>query len=91
MSGSTVPGLAVAAATALVPVRQFRPRPVRRARRLWPAPLADGLSVAEIAAELFVGVATVRTHISNLVATSGVRSRAQAVGYAHRRGLSRRS
>ncbi|WP_308189027.1 LuxR C-terminal-related transcriptional regulator [Streptacidiphilus sp. ASG 303] len=53
--------------------------------------LADGLSNAEIAAELLVGVATVKTHITNLFARSGVRSRAQAVGCAYRHGLSRRA
>ncbi|XHM91234.1 response regulator [Peterkaempfera sp. SMS 1(5)a] len=51
--------------------------------------IAEGLSNPEIAAELFVSVATVKTHINNLFAKTGVRDRAQAVGYAYRHGISR--
>ena len=39
----------------------------------------QGRSNAEIAAALFVGVATVKTHINALFATLGVRDRAQAI------------
>jgi DNA-binding NarL/FixJ family response regulator len=53
--------------------------------------IADGLSNAEIAAELFVSPATVKTHINNLFAKAAVRDRAQAVSYAFRHGISRNS
>lgn len=49
--------------------------------------VADGLSNAEIAAQLHLSVATVKTHINNLFAKTGVRDRAQAVGYAYRHGI----
>lgn len=51
--------------------------------------VAEGKSNAEIAAELFVSTATVKTHINNLFAKIGVRDRAQAVRYAFRHGIAR--
>ena len=41
--------------------------------------LADGLNNAEIARQLFVGVATVKTHINAIFAKLDVRDRAQAI------------
>ena len=49
--------------------------------------IARGLSNREIASQLFVSEATVKTHINNLFSKTGVRDRAQAVVYAHERGL----
>lgn len=49
--------------------------------------IAAGRSNAEIAAELFVSGATVKTHVNHLLAKTGSRDRAQLVVYAVRRGL----
>ncbi len=49
--------------------------------------IAAGRSNAEIAEQLFVGEATVKTHVNRIFAKTGSRDRSQAVAYAHRRGL----
>jgi DNA-binding NarL/FixJ family response regulator len=49
--------------------------------------VAQGRSNAEIAAELYVGDATVKTHINRLLSKSGSRDRAQLVIFAFRHGL----
>ncbi|MFI6706447.1 response regulator [Nonomuraea sp. NPDC050478] len=49
--------------------------------------IAQGRSNAEIAGQLHISEATVKTHINNLFAKTRVRDRAQAVTYAFRQGL----
>lgn len=49
--------------------------------------VAEGLSNHEIARRLHIGPATVKTHINNIFAKSGVRDRAQAVRYAYQHGM----
>ncbi len=45
--------------------------------------IGDGLSNTEIAASLYVGVSTVKTHINAIFAKLGVRDRAQAIALVH--------
>lgn len=49
--------------------------------------IAAGRSNGEIARELYISTATVKTHVNNLFTKAGLRDRAQAVTYAYRRGL----
>ncbi|GAA1722430.1 response regulator transcription factor [Isoptericola hypogeus] len=49
--------------------------------------VAAGMSNAEIAAELYLGVETVRTHVGNVLAKLGVRDRTQAVVRAYESGF----
>ncbi|TCC06001.1 response regulator [Kribbella soli] len=49
--------------------------------------IAQGLSNPEIAGQLFISEATVKTHINNTFAKIGARHRAEAVRYAYRKGI----
>lgn len=49
--------------------------------------LAEGLSDNEISERLHVGVGTVRTHLTSVLAKLGVRSRLQALVFAARHGI----
>ena len=51
------------------------------------ARIARGMTNAEIAGALFLGVETVRTHVANLLGKLGARDRTQAVVIAYRTGL----
>ena len=51
--------------------------------------IGGGLSNGEISAGLRISLATVKTHVNHLLAKTGMRDRAQLVGYAFRQDLVR--
>ncbi|MGD6833724.1 response regulator transcription factor [Sutcliffiella halmapala] len=51
--------------------------------------LGDGLTNQEISDELFIGVKTVKTHVSNILGKLNVADRTQAAIYANRHGVLR--
>ncbi|MBB6454686.1 NarL family two-component system response regulator LiaR [Salirhabdus euzebyi] len=51
--------------------------------------IGNGLTNQEISEKLFIGIKTVKTHVSNVLSKLGVQDRTQAAVYAHRNGLMR--
>ena len=52
--------------------------------------IAHGLSGEDVAAELVISQATLKTHVARILMKLGVRDRAQAVAMAYRTGMMRR-
>ncbi|HSK46510.1 MAG TPA: response regulator transcription factor, partial [Coriobacteriia bacterium] len=64
----------------------FKSEITPRAREVWRL-VALGESNAKIASDLFVSERTVKYHVSNLLAATSARTRAELVGLAYRSGL----
>lgn len=51
--------------------------------------IGNGMTNQEISEHLFIGIKTVKTHVSNILSKLGVQDRTQAAVYAHRNGIMR--
>ncbi|KON89519.1 LuxR family transcriptional regulator [Sporosarcina globispora] len=49
--------------------------------------IGEGMTNQEISEELFIGIKTVKTHVSNILSKLGVSDRTQAAVYANRNGI----
>ncbi|WP_102027975.1 response regulator [Salirhabdus sp. Marseille-P4669] len=49
--------------------------------------IGNGLTNQEISEKLFIGIKTVKTHVSNILSKLNVQDRTQAAVYAHRNGI----
>ena len=85
---TVVPGELAAALAGEIRLRARSQEPVLsdRERQVLPA-FARGLSIPQVAGELYLGVSTVKTHTQRLYEKLGVADRAAAVAEGMRRGL----